>query len=277
MKFFAMKLNISENIFNSNFKNIKEELIPKRILSFAKEPVNRKDEWTLVNVKSLDNNIIMGDVAKPLLQKVTQIDGSVTKEVAFEYVQLSPFYYFVKEEIILCHPYNTSNKTSVFNHFKGIISRDAEIGDVDIRLLSKTKEFEKNLLSENYSVRKLELDYVTPNDPRTLNEIQDIITENNAKTGKLTLENKEEGLKVKSEDGKTTDFIKNLLQITRKGFGNIKATLVDQDNKKTVIETKENPIKKTIDEVDKENIEVINRVKGEIMSSMEDGEREDEE
>lgn len=273
LKFYGSKLNINANIFNQNIEEIKKELIPKRINSFNESSKDEnitigdsKTKWTIANVKCLDKDLISADIVKVFKSSIEQLSGSKTISKEIEEANKVHFYYYVNDEILLMQSSKEINHELATSIFKKIISQDVNIGEVILEPITKSSKFKDELL--NSFIRKLSIEYITPNDPRTLDSFADILSDNNANKGKLELENQKNGIK-KFENNKPSKIIKEAIELNSLGYGQIIALIGKKKKDHKILRSESYPASSTIDKKEKNNKQHINFMKDDILNQKE--------
>lgn len=277
-KFFGAKVNINSNIFHSDVREIRDKLIPDKIKEYGSENVKhrfvrqdiRKDakirniQWTLANISEENSEIISGDVVKSFERSVESLVGTRTVKEFRDEAEKVHFFYFIKDEILLCQSKTDISYEDAFIYFKKLlVNDDVSIGDLDLKIITKTDEFEKILFSD--TIRKIKLNYVVPNDPRTLNRISDILLDNKATKGKFEMANEEDGIKLYEDNGDKSNVILDLLEIVKKGYGIIEARIGGR-NKSKVIKSDKFPASSRINTGDLKKISEIEKLKNKITS-----------
>lgn len=252
-KYYFAKLNVNQNLFNSsiNFNDIKQIYIPEQIRSFNDDRSDKRfcdkktnSEWTITDVKNIDENIIYGR-----LSKITQpkdsfkiVKGNKTTKDLNKIAYVSDFYYFIKQEYIVFNTnihikyqtfvsifgkvlYNCGNKKDRYN-----------MGNLEIRLLTEVSEFQKELF--NNSVFHISLDYVAPNDPNTIDKLANIFKDSKSESGKLELNNRSKGIEIKQNS-----LIKNMMFMLKQGWASITAEVGKKYKNRKSISTTEYPLK----------------------------------
>jgi len=290
LKFYGSKLNINANIFNQDLNNIKKNLIPERIKSFSKYDgksrlyrLGKSDDkllnpvrWTLANVTEIEDNVLSGDVVKVSKTTFDILQGVKTEPEEVDRALKIHFYYFVDDEVVIMQSNQYIHYDIGLSVLKTILSRDVNIGELDFEVYMRYTQFERELFED--TIRKITLNYVTPNDPRTLNSISDILLNNNAPKGKFELENEKDGIrKYKDEEDENkgkekkepTDLLSDFLVIVRSGFVSIKARVGARNHTRT-ISSKEYAASAKIKEDNVNDLTSVNSLKATIVSQMGD-------
>lgn len=275
LKFYGSKLNINANIFNQNVEEIKKELIPKRIISFNESSKDEsvtigdsKIKWTIANVKCLGKNLISADIVKVFKSSIEQLLGSKTINKEIEEANKVHFYYYVNDEILLMQSSKEINYKLATLVFKKIISQDVNIGEVVLEPIIKSLKFKDQLLKS--FIRKLKVEYITPNDPKTLDSFADILIDNNANKGVLELENQKNGIKKFENNKEPSKIIKEAIELNDLGYGHITAQTGEKRKEHKTIKSDSYPAFSMIDKKEKNNKKSIDLIKENILSQKEE-------
>ncbi|MEK3736022.1 MULTISPECIES: hypothetical protein [Paenibacillus] len=221
-KFLAAKVNINQNIFNSNVKDLISFIPQTIILKPELKKKNSKWTWKFIDIHSLedDENTLYGYFVKSRREKKLGIDGDKTREYELPFLAAyqSFFIYDGNREILVFEETSDISRDEFTSAFARIIhDTNLLIGELVIEVIPQ-KDVVYNQILRMDVLTKIEFDLVHPNfiDKDAYRDLKDIIRNEQATRLKTTLENVD-GL---NKDGK---MIHSGLEMVSSGYGKVNA------------------------------------------------------